>query len=167
MTLILTAPTRIKLMAYDADIRFAFASEYFVETLDGIIQRPAVLVDDGNGEYPAISANLANPNENYKLMIIGRKFTQGSRETHEAEIELREMGHNVIRYFLARPQLQFSNLRLAETSALLPLQGVKYITIARETMTLYTSGEEQYWGMRLNISITEQIEAEEAIIFRS
>lgn len=164
MTLLLTAPQRLAIMAKDASPLFKFSSDEFQETLDSLL-RPAVLVEIGAADYPPIAQNVEEPTEEYSLTVIGMKYGQGARS--EAETQLRVLVDALITYFFTRTQLQFTNDRSLEAAPLGPLLGVKWARLyRRELVTTVTrsEGDGAFWGSTLNVRITAQVLAHEVLV---
>jgi len=164
MTLILTAPQRLAIMAKDSDTRFVFATDKFVATLDDS-QRPAALILVGSGDYPPVASQVEKPTEIYTIEIHGKKFGQGAVTDAEAETENRSLTASVITYFIKRSQLQFSNTRTLEAADLPALAGVESFRLRRDVLVPLEKGNESpFWGCVITVTIVTIEQALEVLV---
>lgn len=166
MTLILTVPDRLVMMAMDASPAMADGSSYFMAAVDEV-QRPFVLVEVGQDQMDASAAGVELPVEEYTITLIAEKYGQGAY--HEAELQLRTLTAAVKTYIAARTQLQFSNTRELQASALGALAGVMW---ARLYLRSYAgvvqkggdNGEQPFWGTVFSLRVQEVMRAEEILV---
>ena|ERR1700690_594672 len=166
MTLILTAPQRICMMAIDASTQIKDGSAYFAENVDET-RRPFVLVEPGQEDIPAVAAGMEAPTEEYTLTLIAEKYGQGARG--EAEAQLRTITADILDYFAKRTQLQFRNLRGLQPAPLPSLVGVMWARLYLRTYAGVvtkggTEGEQPFYGCVFSIRVQTVANAEEDII---
>ena len=165
MTLILTVPPRLAIMAADSTPLIKDSSDEFQKSLDTAV-RPFVLVEIGSGEYPAVAAGTEEPIETFEMTIIGPKFGQGAKG--DAEHELRQVTAALITYFQRHPSLQFSNTLRRQPAPLGALSGIKWARLyMREYCGVVTRSEpgmEPFWGTKLSFHCIEAISAQEEIV---
>lgn len=167
MTLILTVPTRLTIMAVDASSLIREGSAYFADSIDEA-RRPFVLVEPGSGDYPPSAAGVEDPTEEYTMTLFARSFGQGARE--EAEIELRGITAEILAYFQRRTQLQFSNLRGLQLAPLGTLNGVYWARLyIRSYVGVVTKGggeggEGAFWGTVFSVRVAEVVSRQEVIV---
>lgn len=152
MTVLLTAPERLKIMAKDADTRIQYSTDTFQKTLDSV-QTPAALIEIGESDYPPLAASVEHPNEVYKMLLVSGKLGQGADT--ELETLNRELADIIHLYFLKRTQLQFSNLRDLEANSLPPLQGVLWARTNRSNGPTLLERENYgpFWGCEFTVAI--------------
>lgn len=165
MSLILTAPERLALMAYDASTLVRFTNYWFTEQVDDDM-RPAVLVEVGEGDFPGTASNVEAPVETYELSIIGQTFA-GADGNQQHEAEVRRVSSDIVNYFFKRTQLQFSNQRSRSGyTELGPLVGVQHARIRRGLINAMTKADmPPFWGCQITVTVTEFAEAME-ILYR-
>ena len=163
MSLVMTAPERLSLMAYDASVLIRFTNHWFTEQVDDDM-RPAVLVEVGEGDFPPTASNVEAPVETYELSVIGQTLA-GADGNQQHEAELRQVTADLVHYFVKRSQLQFSNQRSRTGyTELGPLVGVQRARIRRGLINAMTKGEMQpFWGCQLTVTVTEFKEAFEVL----
>lgn len=145
-------PDRLAIMARDAHEDIAFATGYLQDTVDSI-KRIAVLVEDEDAEFPPVTQAVEQPILNYSMLILGKNFGQGGRNDQEQR-RMREVAGDVINYMWRRPQLQFSNNRGLEASALPELRYVTFARIRATGVRPMTRGTEfAFWGCVLTVTI--------------
>jgi len=163
--LLLDAPQRIADMAYDSSSLIRFTAHLRQSSLDSL-KRPAVLVEANDAEYPPTAAGIEKPTETFILSVVGQKYGVGAPGA--AELELRQVAHDLAVYFWRRSQLQFSNLRGAKSSELPPLTGVESSRLSRRsfvtTVTRGEDGEGSFWGTEFTLTLTLAARALEVLV---
>lgn len=164
MSFITTAPQRLAWMAYDASTSVAYSSHYYHETLENVL-RPGILVEEGDGEYPATAAGVERPEEVYTLNIIGRPY--GSDGNRAAQDEVRQIMHDLVLYIMKRTQLQFSNQRgHPDRSAQPGLLGVEHVRVRRgqTTKMQWDGASGPFWGGVLTVNLVGYLQAIEILV---
>lgn len=165
MTLILTIPQRLAIMAADSTPLIKDASDEFQKSLD-TAKRPFVLVEIGSGEYPGVAAGTEEPIETFEMTLISSKAGQGAKG--DAEKELRVLTDALIAYFQKHTSLQFPNNLKRQPAALGALSGVKWSRLfMRDYCGLVVRGDvgiEPFWGTKFSFRCIEAISAQEEIV---
>ena len=153
MSVLLTAPQRLSILAKDSDDRIKYATDKFVKTLDSTIQLPAVLIDIGDADYPPQAASVEYPEEIYTMLLVSGKYGQGAQD--KLETTNRELALNIQLYFLKRTQLQFPNRRGLEQDSLPPLANVRHARTnrSRGPTVLDKEGFGPFWGCEFKVAI--------------
>lgn len=163
MTLILTVPARLALMLYDADTHIVKSFEGHQKAIDPLMQMPAWEVSDGGGNYDTASSQVWNPQETYTATLIVAQYGEGVRDErtfiNQYETATRGIMHNTVRYFLARPDLVFSDDRNSGAGRLAALVGVKFSKISRDPCAIYGNddGSGKFYGAKLTFTIIEEL----------
>jgi hypothetical protein len=162
MTLVLTVPQRLSLMAYDSSTQIVHTDHFYVETFDDI-QLPAIVIEDDTYEGTPEAAELVLPTESYKMILVSDFYGQGA--DHEAQTRVRTISRDVLAYFNARKQLQFTNSRSRTGQTKLgPLAGVKTTRLLRGPLVPITRGESRpVWGCEFTVWVEEIISAKEVL----
>lgn len=153
MTVIETVPQRLAIMGVDADARIRYATPYFAEQIDSGL-RPAIVVEVGEADYPAVTAGMEQGIEAFRVLLIGDKYSERG-ENNQAEKLTRGIVANLSRYYARCTQLQFHNLRGLESTPLGPLAGVKWARMKRGGVGPVSrpDGEGDFWGCEFNITV--------------
>ena len=152
MTVLLTAPQRLAIMAKDADPRIVYSTDKYQETLDSV-QTPAVLIDIGESNYPPTAASIEFPEEIYKIILVTGKYGQGAQD--ELEQTNRELADIIHLYFLRRTLLQFPNQRELEPGKLPALVFVRHARTNRSNGPTVLQRESfgPFWGCEFTVAI--------------
>lgn len=156
---LLTAPERLAYMLVDSNPNIVAAYYTYIHNLD-MIERPSYIIGSGEASYSVTqetSLNQASVEEDYEIAFVGEHF-KGTEEDfgHEFEFQARQAANDAVLYLLRHANMQFSNTRGLQPSALPALEGIKWIRPTRRSrVTLMTREgiEASFWGFTIGLSV--------------